>query len=232
MTFPGGAPGGYPGQGPQQPQPGPGYGPPAAGGLKLGIPAISYLVVAGLGVLNLFLGFASLGGDARGVKLNFYEVGAGWVPGLLFIAGLTALLVILPGDAKPGPWPAIFTLGGALPFMFFVFASEGDLETGGVLIMIFGILQAIAAVVAYLFDVGIIKPPAPSQQIPYGQPGGYGPQSGGFPAPPQPGQFGQPAQPTQHYPQPQQPQPGQYGQPGPQPGQHPGTPPGGYPQQG
>ena len=219
MTYPGQGPGGYSGQGPQQPQPGPGYGHPVGGGQRqLNIPGIAYLVTAGLGVLNLFLGFAPLSG-----KVSFYESLAGWVPALLLISGLTALFNIVPGDAKPAMWPAIFAAGGTIPFLFTVFQADGDLGTGGVMILIFGILQLLAAVGAYLLDAGIIKMPPPSQPVPYGQPpGGYGPPPGQYPQ--QPGQYGQPGAQTQY-----QPQPGQFPPP---PGQHPGTPPGGYPQQG
>ena len=220
MTYPGGGPGGFPGQGPQQPQPGPGYGAPAGGGLKLGLPQIAYLVTAGLGVLNLFFGFASLGGET-----SFYEALTGWVPGLLLMSGLAALVGFLPGDAKPGPWPAILAIGAVLPFMFTVFQASGDLETGGVLVMIFGIIQMLAAVGAYLLEAGIIKMPPPGGRGPaYGQPGQYGPPPGQQQQfPPPPGQYGQPGAQTQY-----QPQPGQFPPPG---SQHPGTPPGGYPQQ-
>lgn len=224
MTYPSGGPGGYPGQGPHQPQPGPGYGPPAGGGQRqLNVPQIAYLVTAGLGVLNLFLGFASVSGG--GVSTSFYEAGFGWIPGLLLISGCTALLHILPGDAKPGAWPAIFAVGGAIPFLFTVFQADGDLGTGAVLVLIFGILQLLAAVGAYLMEAGVIKMPPPGQQqSPYGHPG-YGPPPGQqYPQQPLPGgQYGQPGAPTQY-----QPQPGQF----PPPQQHPGTPPGGYPQQG
>jgi hypothetical protein len=230
MTYPGG-PGGYPGQGPQQPQPGPGYGGPAAGGPRqLNIPQIAYLVTGGLGVLNLFLAFASLTGGSssvRGVDIpgtSFYEGGFGWVPGLLLISALTALFSLLPGDYKPGVWPAVFAVGGTIPFLFSVFQAEGSLGTGAVLVLIFGIVQMLAAVGAYLMDAGVIKMPPPGHQQPqYGPPGGYGgPPPGQYP--PQPGQYGSPGAQTQY-----QPQPGQFPPP---PGQHPGTPPGGYPQQG
>jgi hypothetical protein len=90
-----------------------------------------------------------------------------------------------------------------------------------------GLLQAAVAVAALLFDLGVLKLPAPAHHAPMGQ---YGPPPGQFPQqqqpqqqPPAPGQYGSPGAQTQY-----QPQPGQF----PPPGQGPGTPPGGYPQQG
>ncbi|PRX43321.1 hypothetical protein B0I33_11654 [Prauserella shujinwangii] len=181
MTFPSGAPGGFPGQGPHQPQqPYPGAAPSTGGGAKLGLPELLYLAIAGVGVLNLFLGFVNADTDS-----NFYEVGLGWVPGLLLLSGITAASNILPGDQKPGVWPAAFAAAAMLPYLFTVFYAN-DLQAGGILVLIFGILQLLAAVVVYLFDVGILKPPAP-QAAPYGGPGPYGQQQYGQ----QPGPFGQ-----------------------------------------
>ena len=208
MTFPGGAPGGFPGQ---QPQQGPGYGPPSGGGMKLGITEIVFLVAAGLGLLNLFLGFAPIAPET-----GFYETGFGWIPAMLFAGGLLALPVILPGDKKVGLVAPAVTLAVTLAFMFTVFNSSADLSAGGVMVLIFGILQSAAAIVGYLFEAGVIKPPQPN---PYGQQQFGAPQTGGFP-PPQ-GQFGQPqAQPGQQTTY--APQQGQFGQ------QPPGTPPGGF----
>lgn len=230
MTFPSGAPGGYPGQGPHQPPPGPGgYGPPPqGGGLKLSLAQILALVAAGLGVLILFLGFAPIARSS-----GFYEVSYGWVPAVFLLAGLLELPAILPGgDQKPGLLPAAVSVTGTFAYLFTVF-NVGSLGAGGIMVLIFGILQTGAAVVAYLFETGIIKPPAPN---PYGamHPGGYPqqpqpgfPQTGGFPAQQpqqpttqQPGVYGggAPGQQTQFAPQ-----QGQFGQPG--------TPPGGFPGQ-
>jgi hypothetical protein len=222
MTFPGGAPGGYPGQGPQQPpHPGPGYGPPPGGGMKLSLPAILHLVVLGLGVINFFMGFADAydGGDSG------FFANTSILPGMFLLGGLFSLPAILPGEnKKPGIAPAAFSVVGMLSILFFAFSTDPDLGTGSILLMIFGVLQGIAAVVALLFDMGVLKMPAPN---PYGhmQPGGQFPPSGQFPAPPpqQPGQFGAPPGQQTTF----APQQGQFGQP-PQPG----TPPGGYPQQG
>jgi hypothetical protein len=228
MTFPGGAPGGYPGQGPQQQPPFPGYGPPpgGGGGMKLSLPTILHLVVAGLGLIAFFMGFADVTDSGDGFFANGLVV-----PALFLLGGLFSLPAILPGeDKKAGVAPAAFALSAWLTVLFFTFSTSADVGTGTILLMIFGFLQAAAAVAAYLFDAGILKVPAPN---PYGhQPphGGQFPPSGQFPAPPPqqapPGQFGAPPGQQTTF----APQQGQFGQPQ-QPGQ-PGTPPGGYPQQG
>ncbi|WP_436492297.1 DUF5336 domain-containing protein [Actinokineospora sp. HUAS TT18] len=204
MTYPGGAPGGYPG-----PQ-GPGYAP-APARPKLELAQILHLVVAGLGLLNLFLGFAPIVAET-----GFYETSFGWIPALLFIGGAFALPVVLPGEKKVGITSAVVTVGGMLAFLFTVFAFSGSLKAGGIMVLIFAIIQSGAAVFALLFEAGVIKPPQPQPQ--YGQPGGYAPPSGQF-------QAQQPQQPFAQPQQPYAPPPGQFGQ-------APGTPPGGYPQQG
>ncbi|WP_019809232.1 DUF5336 domain-containing protein [Saccharomonospora halophila] len=223
MTFPGGAPGGYPGQAPQQPQPHqpqqrqqpqqpyPGAAPsPGGGGLKLSLPQLLLSVTAGLGALNLFLGFTSLGGG-----FSFYESPLSWVPALLLVAGLTAALSLLPGDQEPGVWPAVFSVGATVPFLFAIFQLNGDLAVGGILVLVFAILQMLAAVAAYLFDSGIVPMPTAGP----GQSGGPG-----FGQQPGPAGFGGPGQPGGYpgAPGPQSGHPG-FGQPGQQhPGQQPG----------
>lgn len=210
MNYPSG---GFPAQGPQhQPPPPQGgqyfppQGAPAAqgGGTKLDFGFIAYLTVAGLGLLNLFLGFANVVEGAA-----FFETGQGWVPGLLFIAGLSAAVGLLPGDQKPGAWPAFFSLGAVLPLLFFIFQTDASIGAGGIMVLILGLLQVAAAVAAYLISEKIIKLPEPGQgghgqfgqPGQYGRPGQYGPPQGGFgqpgqPGQPQPGQQAQ--QPTQY----------------------------------
>jgi hypothetical protein len=225
MTYPGGAPGGYPGQGPQQPHQAPGYGRPPASGTKLGLPQIMYLVVGGLGLINFFCGFADIYDGADG---SFFGAPTP-VPALFLLGGLFVLPAVLPGGSgKAGISPAAFSVTGMLTVLFFTFSTDPDLGVGSILLLIFGILQGIAGVGAYLFEAGIIKPPVPGggqppQQFGHQQPGMY-PPSSPFPAQqPPPGQYPQPGQATTFAPQ-----QGQFGQPGQQ--QHPGTPPGGYPQ--
>lgn len=222
MTYPGGTPGGYPGQGPQQPVQGPAYGRPPGSGVKLSLPQIMLLAVGGLGLINFFVGFADVydGGD------DSYFSAGNVVPAIFLLGGLFVLPTILPGEAKKaGLAPAAFSLAGMFTVLFFTFTTDPDLGVGTILLLIFGILQGIVAVVAFLFEAGIVKPPAPN---PYGhQPPGMYPPSGQFPAqqPPFPQQPGAPPGQQTTF----APQQGQFGQPGQQP---PGTPPGGYPQQG
>ncbi|SER80261.1 DUF5336 domain-containing protein [Actinokineospora terrae] len=226
MTYPG-APGGYPGPGQPQPQPQPGFGPPPVGS-RFTLAQTLNLVVIGLGALNLFLGFAPVA-----ASISFYEGGLGWVPGLLFVGALLALPAVLPGDKKVGVQSVAVVLGAALAYLFTVFASSGELKAGGIMVLIFGLVQALLSVGAFLYEAELLKPPAPRQHHGhFGQPGGYNPNppSGQFQQP-----YGQP--PVQQQP-PQQQQPGgqttfapQQGQFG-QPPHAPGTPPGGYPQQG
>jgi hypothetical protein len=223
MTYPGGAPGGYPGQGPQQPLPGPPYGRPPGSGSKLGLPQILSLVVGGLSVLNFFVGFADVSDGVAGYSGGSFFAAGSVVPGMFLLGGLFMLPAILPGGAKAGIAPAAFSVTAALTVLFFTFAA-GDIGVGTILMLIFGIVQAAAAVVGYLFEAGIMKPPVPGQGSPYGhQPPGMYPPSGQFPAQPPPGQYPPPPGQQTTF----APQQGQFGQPGPPPG----TPPGGYPQQ-
>ncbi|MGH3433476.1 MAG: DUF5336 domain-containing protein [Thermocrispum sp.] len=180
MNYPSG---GFPAQGPQQPQQGGQYYPqqsqqrPGGGlGFKLDLGLILCLVVAFLGLLILFFGFI----DAR-ANTSFYAGGVGWVPALYLLAGLAAVTGILPGDHKPGVWPAIVSLTGTLTFMFTVF-ELGSLDAGGIMVLIFGIIQTLVAVGAYLINEKVIKLPAPGQQqyAPQGY-GAQGPQAYGQP---------------------------------------------------
>lgn len=228
MTYPGGAPGGYPGQGPQQPLQGPGYGPPPRSGTKLGLPQMLTMAIAGLGLINFFVGFADI---YDGADQSYFGAPTP-VPALFLLGGLFVLPALLPGgESKTGIAPAAFSVTGMLTVLFFVFATDPDLGVGSILLLIFGILQGAVAIAAYLFEAGILKAPVPGQnqqQQHFGQqpPGPY-PPSGPFQGQqPPPGQFPPPGQPGQQTTF--APQHGQFGQPGHQP---PGTPPGGYPQQ-
>ncbi|EWM15673.1 DUF5336 domain-containing protein, partial [Kutzneria sp. 744] len=165
-----------------------------------------HMAAAGLSVLVLVAGFFSFAPAA-----SAYAVGLGWIPALYLIAGGLSAQVLLPGTpAKPGFLPGLVAVAVTLPLLFTVFTA-GATAFGAYLVLVLGVLTAVAAVGGYLVEAGIISAPAPKPQQPQ-QPGQWSPQTGGFPQP-QPGQPGGPfAQPgygqaTQVVPQPQQ-QPG------------------------
>jgi Family of unknown function (DUF5336) len=208
MTYPGGGPGGYPGQGPQQPQPGPYGQPPQSNPLSgVNLPVLLALGVTLLGVVAYFIGFSD---EASGVEGGIQ---------LMLVAGLLAVFRAVPNGPKYFPVAAVLSVVAGLGLLDSVIGVPEGAKTPGVVVvlLIMGILQMGVAVVALLFDLGVLKVPTPAPH--------YGPPSGQFPQQPPPGQYGQqyPQQPGQY------PPPGQPGQPGPQ---HPGTPPGGYPSQG
>ncbi|OLR90549.1 DUF5336 domain-containing protein [Actinokineospora bangkokensis] len=236
MTYPGGAPGGYPGQ--PQPQPHPGYAQPAAPGTKLTPAQILSLVVAGLGLLNLFLGFAPVADVSGAGNASYFGNGLGWIPALLCIGGALCITAVLPGDKKIGLLPPVVVVVTTLASLFSTFTTDYDMGAGAILILIFSLLQTLTIVAAYLFELGVLKPPQPSQQVPVyphtGQfpppPGGFNPPSGQFQSPygqpqPAPGQQPGPGVPPAGQQTTFAPQQGQFGTP-------PGTPPGGHPQQG
>ena len=254
MTFPSGGPG-YPQQGGGQQPPGPPSSafpsqqqPPShqapssgGGGLPQNLPLLLALGVAGLGLVQYFLGFSDDG-----------EVGLGGT--FLLGGGLLAAMTALPKGPKTLPFAALFSVLGALE----VLDSLVGMQTSpGIVtvILILGILQMLVAVGALLIAHDIIKPPSPKPAAPsyggqygqqgqqqygqqgqqFGQPGhGPGPVAAtGEPSAPfsQPGQYGSPNPPSTTPPPGQQattyaPQQGQFFQQ--PPPENPGTPPGGF----
>ncbi|WP_410639527.1 DUF5336 domain-containing protein [Amycolatopsis sp. lyj-346] len=257
MTFPSGGPG-YPQQGGGQQPPGPPsssfpsqqqhshQAPSGAAGLTQNLPLLLAFGVAGLSLVQYFLGFSDNG-----------EVGLGGT--LLLAGGLLAAMHALPKGPKTLPFAALLSVLGALEVLD---ALVGMQTSPGIVtvILILGILQMLVAVGALLIEHGIIKPPSPKPAAPpsyggqYGQPGqqqqygqqgppgqqfgqpGHGPgpvAATGEPSAPfsQPGQYGSPNPPsTTPPPSPQAttyaPQQGQFFQQ--PPPENPGTPPGGF----
>ncbi|WP_409183398.1 DUF5336 domain-containing protein [Amycolatopsis sp. VS8301801F10] len=241
MTFPSGGPGypqqGQPSQGPpptggfpQQPQPQ--QGPPASGaGAPPNLPLLLTLGVAGLGLVQYFLGFAAEAGTA-GQPILF-----------LLAGGLLAALNLLPKGPKTLPFAALLSVLGGLGALDAVISGRTSAIV--IVVLILGLLQMAAAVAVLLFEYGVLKPPtpqpsAPAYQQPYSQ-GQYQPTQ----YQPAPGQQGQQT-PGQQPPAAQQPpatpppggqattyapQQGQFFQP-PAEQNKPGTPPGGFGQQG
>ena len=220
------------------PQGGSGYGQPAqpnpnatsATTAAKGLPWILTAVVAGLGVLNFLAGFAPyLAADFDGGEsIKFFESqsGGSLIVALLLLGGLFAGLSLLPKQDWIAPAAAV-SVTAFLTLLFQVFTVSDGLKVafGGWIVLLLSLIQAGAAVAAFLFGAGIIKAPAPrpapafgGYQQGYGQPGQtYG--QGGYGQPQQQGY-------SQGYGQAQQSSfgaPAGYGQQGgPQGGQQPG----------
>lgn len=213
MTYPsGGGPGQFPGQGPQQPHQQPGYGAPQQQANPLAGVSLPVLLALGVTLLGLVAYFCGFSDEAAGAETQIL---------LMLIAGLLAAFRALPTGPNFLPVATVLSVAGALWELDGMIGIPEQQDTPGILVvvLIMGILQMLVALAALLFDLGVIKLPPPSPQVPQ-----YGPPSGQFPQQQPPTQqYGSPGAQTQY-----QPQPGQF----PPPGQHPGTPPGGYPQQG
>ncbi|WAM16693.1 DUF5336 domain-containing protein [Rhodococcus sp. JS3073] len=216
---------------------GPSYGPPAqptAGGESKGLGFFLLIGVAVLGVLNLLLGFAPYATLAR-ESVNSFEANTDGL-GLLFLGGLLAAASLLPKQSYAGA-AAAASVAGWVVALFVFLNVDADSGWGAILILVLGFIQSAVAVAAVLFDIGLLKQPAPKPAAAagFGQPGqapqGYGqgaPQGYGqgpqqsYGQPPQgygqsaPQGYGQPSQSQSGYGQQNQPGYGQqgYGQQG------------------
>ncbi|HEX5494088.1 MAG TPA: DUF5336 domain-containing protein [Mycobacteriales bacterium] len=152
MSYPSG-PGGYPGQ-PQQ-QGGPAFGQPPSRPNPLSGLGVPGLLTLGVLVLSLASYFCSFGG---GYGLEVFA---------LLVGGLLAGLALLPKGPATLPFAAVASVVGGLGMLDTVInASGGGLPTSVILILVFGLLQAIVSVVALLMEYGMIKL-APRPAVPH-----------------------------------------------------------------
>jgi hypothetical protein len=213
MSYPSGAPGGYPGQPPQQGAPVFGQPPAPPNPLgRLGVPGLVALAVL---ALSLVCYFCSFGGWATDPVL------------ILLAGGLLAGLSLLPRAPRTLPFATVLSLVGALAVLADAISDPANVSvpTAEVLVLVFGLVQAVAAVVALLLNYEIIKL-APRSAVPHGYPAA---QTGYQQHQPAPGAPNPGAQATSYVApaSPPTPQSTQFLQ---QPGQlsHPPTPSGGF----
>ncbi|TQC46788.1 hypothetical protein EEB14_24255 [Rhodococcus sp. WS4] len=166
---------------------GPNYGPPAqptAGGDSKGLGFFLLIGVAVLGVLNLLLGFAPYATLAS-ESVNSFEANTDGL-GLLFLGGLLAAASLLPKQSYAGAAAAASVAGWVLA-SFVYLNVDADSGWGAISILVLGFIQSAVAIAAVLFDLGLLKQPAPrpAAAAGYGQPGqtpqgyGQGPQGYG-----------------------------------------------------
>lgn len=181
----------------------PGYSPTQPGGSYAGttpsftkdddaeskLPQGLNLAVAVLGFLAYLASFGPLA--TVNVEIGGGAVsGAGSALGVLaaLLAGLLAAVGLLPrAKSYAGVVAAIAVLGALLEVSEIVNMGSGvSIGWGLWLILVFSVLQAIAAIYALLLDAGVVTAPKPRpKHDPYAQYGQYGQQYGQY------GQYGQ-----------------------------------------
>jgi hypothetical protein len=125
---------------------------------SLGIPGMLTLAIT---IASLAAYFCSFGGSA-GLEV--------WT---LLAGGLLALLSLAPKAPDTLPFAGVLSVVGGLAMLDSVIASSGYVSTSAILILVFGLLQAVIAVVAVLLHYGMVKL-APRPAVPHnsGYPGG------------------------------------------------------------
>jgi len=118
------------------------------------------LVIAALGAVNFAFGFLPQVTASRlDESLSVYAVGPGYVPILLLIAGLLALAAFLPGSERSRLAVAAVSVGGAVGALIslgttssleLLAAGQVSKGLGAVLLTIFGLIQAVVAIAAYV----------------------------------------------------------------------------------
>jgi hypothetical protein len=145
-------------------------------------------------------GFGPIGGS-----ISATPIGITLATAIALVAGLLAGVSLLPKQGTHDAWVAILSVLALLIVLSQIVGVPSGVTFGWALwlLIAFTLLQAIAAVVALLFDSGVITAPVPKpkyEQSPYGQYGApspyYGqPQHGGPPqhqqGPPQRGAYPQ-----------------------------------------
>ncbi|MFC8046979.1 DUF5336 domain-containing protein [Nocardia sp. NPDC057353] len=201
----------------------------ATGVAGKGLPFLLTVGVAALGVLNFLLGFlpflttspVSFGDTSieSDVSNSLFDTAFGAaILGFALFAGLLAAFSLLPKQAWLPPAAAASVVAFlALLFVSFNLGEGLELKWGAWVILVLLFVQAAIAVAAVLFELGILKPPAPrparpqnhgqpnfGQQGGYGQQGqqagygqqGFGGQQGGYGQQPQQGEYGQQGSPS------------------------------------
>jgi hypothetical protein len=138
---------------------------PGAPRAKLDPPKLFGIVIAALGALNFVVGFLPYLTSSRiDESLSVYAVGPAYVPILLLIAGLLALAAFLPGSERSRLAVAAVSVGGAVGAVI-ALGTTGPVELltsaqvskglGAVLLTIFGVIQAVVAIGAYVVGADI-----------------------------------------------------------------------------
>jgi hypothetical protein len=172
------------------------------------------IIIAALGAMNFVFGFLPQVTASRiDESLSVYAVGPGYVPILLLIAGLLALAAFLPGSERSRLAVAAVSVGGAVGALISL-GTSSSLEVlaagqvskglGAVLLTIFGIIQAVVAIAAYVVGADLRAGPRSSSAAEPSPGGGNPPaaSTGWAAAAPAPAWSAPPAAPSTAAPEP------------------------------
>jgi hypothetical protein len=243
MSYPSGPPGnsGYPSGPPQSQYNAPtqqfGQTPEAAPAGPSKLPQYLAAAVAVLGFATYLANFGPVftisapnlpGFGPIGGSVSATPIGITLATALALLAGLLAAVSLLPKQGRYDAWVAVLSVLALLIVLSQIVGVPSGVSFGWALylLIVFALLQALAAVAALLLDAGVISAPVPKPKYEqqqaygqygapgsyYGQPqhggppqqglpqqrGGYPQQYGGYPGGPSTGGFG--AQPAQQSP--------------------------------
>ncbi|WP_164479204.1 DUF5336 domain-containing protein [Nakamurella antarctica] len=131
------------------------------------------------------LGLVSAGAAVLAFFLTLLDTAPGYAYAIpLLFGGLLALAPLLPKAGNYVYAAAVIPASVFLGLLFVLFSAYGTPGAGYWLVLILALVQAAAAVGAYLMTAGILKPSAPHPHSPssgggqYGPPPGFGPSGG------------------------------------------------------
>jgi|GEM_PF-1510081 len=154
---------------------------------RWGVAKVLAVAVIALGLLNFIWGFLPELSLSRSTttqgSLSVFSIGPAYVPILLLTAGLLALTAFLPSEERASFAVAVVSSGGAIGAIVSLGSQDavsgfGQVSKGmgAILLVIFGIIQAVVALTAFVIGSGFGLNPRAAEQRP-----GNGGQ--GLPAP-------------------------------------------------
>jgi hypothetical protein len=128
------------------------------------------VAVIGLGILNFIWGFLPELSVPRAAStqgsLSVFGIGPAYVPILLLTAGLLAMTAFLPGEERSRFAVAAVSAGGAIGAIVSLGTQDAvsgfgqvNKGMGAILLVIFGLVQAVVALTAFVIGSGFVATP-------------------------------------------------------------------------
>ena len=153
-----------------------GPGPARTGrSTRWGVARVLAVAVIALGLVNFIWGFLPELSLPRSTttqgSLSVFSIGPAYVPILLLTAGLLAMTAFLPGEERSRFAVAAVSAGGAIGAIVSLGTQDavsgfGQVSKGmgAILLVIFGIIQAVVALTAFVIGSGFVATPCAAGQ--------------------------------------------------------------------